>query len=335
VPYALGELGHWGADIDGNDIQRAYGQLGVRASIPFWAVDPTIRDPLFNLNGLAHKVVFEAEAFYADANQDVIEFPLYDELDDDSIEEFRRRLFFSPFGGTPPFGGNPKFDPRFWALRSGIQGWVTSPTSEIADDLTAVRVGMRHRLQTKRGAPGDERIIDWLTFDSNATWFPDATRDNFGEEIGLVDYDLRWHVGDRFTVLSDGAADFFSDGLKTVSIGGLLNRPEVGNAYLGIRTIEGPFEANVITATVNYRMSPKWIGSASASVDLGGSGNLGQSFFLSRLGESLIATIGTNYDESKGNFGVSFLVEPRFLPSLSVTRRTGLEIAPAGAYGLE
>ena len=83
VPYALGEFGHWGADLNGNDIQRLWGQVGVRASIPFWAVDPTVRDPLFNLNGLAHKVVFDAEASYADANQNFTEFPLYDELDDD------------------------------------------------------------------------------------------------------------------------------------------------------------------------------------------------------------------------------------------------------------
>ena len=89
------------------------------------------------------------------------QFPLYDELDDDSIEEFRRRLFFAPFGGglagvyyipgAPSFI-DPKFDPRFYALRSGLQGWVTSPSTEIADDLAAVRMGMRHRLQTKRGA---------------------------------------------------------------------------------------------------------------------------------------------------------------------------------------
>ena len=154
VPYALGELGHWGQDLEGDDIQRAWGQLGVRASIPFWAADPTIRDPLFNLNGLAHKVVFDAEFTYADATQDVNELPLYDALDDDSIVEFRRRMFFPEFGGDSTF--NPKFDPRFYALRSGLQGWVTSPSAEIADDLATLRAGMRHRLQTKRGrAPGD------------------------------------------------------------------------------------------------------------------------------------------------------------------------------------
>jgi hypothetical protein len=343
VPYGLGELAHWGEALDGDDIQRAFFQTGVRASIPFWAVDHNVRDALFNLNGLAHKVVFDAEVAYAEANRNITDLPLYDELDDDSIEEFRRRLFFAPFaGGLAPYYLNgvptvidPKFDPRFYALRSGIQSWVTSPTTEIADDLTTVRVGMRHRLQTKRGPIGQQHIVDWLTFDSNATWFPRASRDNFGQDIGLVDYDVRWHLGDRFTILSDGAADFFGDALQTVSVGVLLNRPTRGNAYVGMRTIDGPFEAHVLTTTLNYRMSPKWVGSASTSIDFGNAGNIGQSFAFTRIGESLNVTLGAHVDESKDNVGVSAHVEPRFLPNLSVTRKTGIEIPPVGANYLE
>jgi hypothetical protein len=49
--------------------------------------------------------------------------------------------------------------------------------------------------------------------------------------------------------------------------------------------------------------------------------------------ESLIATIGGHIDESKDNVGVSFLLEPRFLPNLSVTRRTGIEITPVEGKG--
>jgi hypothetical protein len=348
VPYALGELGHWGDDINGNDIDRAFFQAGLRASIPFWAVDPNVHDALFNLNGLAHKVVFDAEASYADANRNLTQFPLYDELDDDSIEEFRRRLFFPPFGGglEPTFykfGGlppslsaiDPKFDPRFVALRSGIQDSVSSTTSEIADDLAAVRLGMQNRLQTKRGAPGEEHIVDWLTFNTNITYFPDANRDNFGTDFGLADYDLRWHLGDRFTILSDGEADFFGSGLRTASAGIQLTRPQQGNAYLGFRAIDGPFTADVITAAVNYRLGPKWIASGTSSIDLGPAGNLGQTVAISRIGESLIATVGGHVDASKGDVGFSFLLEPRFLPSTNTSRRTAIEIPPVGVNGLE
>lgn len=355
VPFALGELAHWGEDIEGDNLQRAYVHTGLWASIPFWMVDPSIREPLFNLNGLAHKVVFEMEASYADATRDLTQLPLYDELEDDVHEEMRRRLFFPPFGSGllptyyllgPPPTIDLKFDPRFYALRSGLQGWVSSPSAEIADDLAAVRFGMRHRLQTKRGgAPGastvlgtgtaQQRIIDWLTLDANATWFPDANRDNAGAEFGLIDYDFRWHLGDRFSILSDGYADTFGDGLRTAAIGMLLNRPARGNFYLGFRSLGGVIEANVVNLAVNYRMSPKWIGSAGASFDVSGSANNTQSISFARIGESLIATVGGHHNESQDNFGISFLVEPRFLPNLSVTRRTGIEIPPVGAYGLE
>ncbi|MCI0334523.1 MAG: hypothetical protein L0228_15000 [Planctomycetes bacterium] len=344
VPFVLGDLYHAGDDINGNNIDRAYVHTGIRASIPFWYVDPAIRDALFNLNGLAHKVVFDAEASYTDASRDLNQFPLYDEIDDVAFLEMRRRLFFAPFGGelagTYYIPGAPsfisaKFDPRFYALRSGLHGWVTSPSSEIADDFAAVRTGMRHRLQTKRGPLGEERIIDWVTFDSNATFFPNDNRDNFGAVVGMLDYDLRWHLGDRFSVLSDGAAETFGDGLRTASLGILLNRPMRGNAYLGVRTFGGIIDSNVINTTVNYRMSPKWIGSAGASFEIGGSGNNSQTIAFTRIGEALVATLGANYDQSKDNIGVSFLIEPRFLPTLNATRKTGIEIPPAGAFGLE
>jgi len=332
VPFALGELAHWGEALDGNDLQRAYVNTGVRASVPFWAVFPDFHDPLFNLHGLAHKVVFDAEFSYADANENFGDLPLYDPLDDISITEFRRRLF-DPTGS--PTITDPKFSPVTYALRSGLQSWVTSPTTEVADDLMTIRGGMRHRWQTKRGAPGRQHIVDWLTVDSNLTWFPDQNRDNFGSEFGLFDYDVRWHLGDRFTIVSDGAADFFGHGLRMVSGGVLLNRPSRGNAYLGVRSISGPIDSNALLASYNYRLSPKWISSAGIAIDFSDAGNIGQTFTMTRIGESLLVSMGFNIDESKNNVGVKFMVEPRFLPKLGLTSRTGIEVPPAGAFGLE
>jgi hypothetical protein len=190
-------------------------------------------------------------------------------------------------------------------------------------------------LQTKHGAPGEEHIVDWVTFDANATYFPNADRDNAGSNFGMYDYDLRWNIGDRTSILSDGYLDTFTDGLATASIGVLINRPRTGNFYIGFRVADGPFVSDVLTATVNYRMSEKWIGSATSAVDFGPVGNIGQSVAFTRIGESLLTTIGANVDESKGTVGFNFLVEPRFLPKLQTTKKTGIEIAPAGAYGLE
>ena len=253
-------------------------------------------------------------------------------LDDTSITDYRRRLL-SP--NTLPTVVGPKFDPRNWAFRSGTQGWVTSPTTEIADDLMALRMGMRHRWQTKRGMPGRRHIVDWLTIDTNLTWFPKSDRDNFSQDFGLFNYDARWHLGDRFTIVSDGAADFFSDGLKTVSGGILTNRPARGNAYLGVRSITGPITSNAVLANLNYRMSPKWLATARASLDLSDTGNIGQNYSITRIGESLLVTVGVYGNTGQDVVGVNFLVEPRFLPNLQLTRKTGIEVPPAGALGLE
>jgi hypothetical protein len=300
---------------------------------------------VFNLNGLAHKVVFDMDASYSESNRDMTDFPLYDEIDDDVFDDIRRRLFFQPFGGllagtyfdpsTTPTTIDPKFDPRFYLLRSNTQGWVTSPSKEIADDLSVVRFGMRHRLQTKRGLGERQHIVDWMTLDSNISWFPQDGRDNFGSDFGLFDYDYSWHLGDRFTLVSDGAADMFGDGLRTVSGGMILNRPSRGNIYMGYRTMRGPFTADVLTATVNYRMNTKWVGSASAMYDFSEAGNIGQSLTFSRIGESLIVSIGGSYDESKDNVSFNFMIEPRFLPKLMLQRETGIIIPPVGVGGPE
>ncbi|MFV2065718.1 MAG: organic solvent tolerance protein OstA, partial [Pirellulales bacterium] len=210
-----------------------------------------------------------------------------------------------------------------------------SPSTEIVDDLSAVRMGMRHRWQTKRGRPGARRTIDWVTFDTRGVWFPNADRDNFGENVGLVDYDLRWHAGDRVTLVSDGAFDFFTDGLKTVSVGGFLTRPPRGSLYLGLRSYSGPISSNVLNSSFGYWMSPKWVSTFGASIDLGSNGTTGGSIGLTRIGESLLVTLGFNIDTSKNTIGVNFLIEPRFLPKTRLSRTPGLEIPAAGAFGLE
>ncbi|MFM9115390.1 MAG: hypothetical protein ACKOU6_04420, partial [Planctomycetota bacterium] len=57
VPYVLGEAAYWGEDITGEPLTRLYGQAGVRMNLPLWRADPNIQSELFNLNGLAHKII--------------------------------------------------------------------------------------------------------------------------------------------------------------------------------------------------------------------------------------------------------------------------------------
>ena len=335
VPYVLGQLGHWGEDLNGERIDRAYGQAGIRATLPMWRVNPNAESSLWNVHGLAHKITYDVEFSVAESNQDVQLFPLYDPIDDDSIENFRRRMEFLTFGSP----GNPelpwRFDPRSYAIRAGLADWVTSPSAEIVDDMIAMRMYMNHRWQTKRGQPGSRRIVDWMTFDAGGVWFPKPNRDDFGESIGLVSYDYAWHMGDRFTLVSNGIFDFLEEGQNIVTVGGFLNRPPRGNLYLGFRLLEGPVDSKIVSVSYNYWMSPKWVSSFGTSFDLTKAGNIGQRFNITRVGESLLVGLGFNVDASKNNVGVLLTVEPRFLPGGKLGQVGGVQIPVAGSRGLE
>jgi hypothetical protein len=215
-----------------------------------------------------------------------------------------------------------------------MQRWVTSPTPEIANDLTMLRTGIRQRWQTKRGSPGSERIIDWIVFDVEGSFFPEADRDNFGETAGLLNYDFRWHVGDRLTLLSDGFADLFADGLRTFSVGGMIGRPLRGSLYLGYRSIHGPITSDRIMAAVNYRMSEKWILNAGGAYDLTEDWNLGQSVSITRVGESMLIRLGVQVDRSRDNVGIGLAIEPRFMGG-KLSKVGGVPTPPVGAFGLE
>ena len=271
-----------------------------------WSVDPTVCSDLFNVHGIAHKINFEAEFAYAQSNVNMENLPLYDPLDDDSVEAFRRRYLTTTFGipslSPTPFGtpwpGTAKFDERLYALRTGLQDWVTSPSTEIAGDLETLRLSVDQRWQTKRGPADDRHIIDWMSLDTDVTIFPDPGRDDFGQTVGLLDYNYTWHVGDRLTVVSDGIFDFFSQGQKIATVGAFLTRPPRGSLYMGFRVLEGPIDSKLLTFSYSYWMSPKWLSSFGTTIDLANQGNLGENFTITRVGESFLISAGFNVDPS-------------------------------------
>jgi hypothetical protein len=331
VPFVSGDATFWGETVGEQQVTRLTGQTGVRTSLPMWSAYPGIVSPLLNINGLAHKVEWRGDLLFAESDKEFADLPLYDQLDDDAQEHFRRRFFFNTFGTVQP----PEFDERRYALRHGLQGSITSPSTEIADDLFVGRLGLHQRWQTKRGLMGRERITDLVKFDVDLLLFPREDRDNFGESIGPALYDFRYHIGDRLSFLSDGYFDFFTDGLRSVSGGLLWSRPALGDVYLGILSLEGPISSTTLRGTVNYRLDDKWIVNANAAVDLGETGNIGQQFNLIRVGESMLVRVGLAVDAGRDNVSFQFGIEPRIWPKKKYGRLGGVPIPPPGVESIE
>ncbi|MCU0709651.1 MAG: organic solvent tolerance protein OstA [Pirellula sp.] len=331
TPYVSGEAAYWGEDLNGESLTRLTGQAGLRSATPFWQVFPDVQNTLFNINGLAHKVTYTSETWYAGTDRDLDDLPLYDPIDDNSQEHFRRRLIINTFGGVLP----PQFESRDLAARQGLQRYVSAASSQIVADQMQSRIGLHQRLQTKRGAPGRERIADLVEFDVDGIFFYNPDRDNFGEAVGGINYDFRYHIGDRFAIVSDGYYDLFEQGLHATSIGSILSRPGRGELYLGYTTLSGPVSSQILNTTFNYRLNEKWAANGGTAIDFGPTGNTGQSFGITRIGESFLLRLGVAYDQGRDNVSFQFALEPRFFQTAGLGNVGGQVIPPAGLYGLE
>jgi hypothetical protein len=331
VPFISGEAARLGEDLNGEELTRLTGQAGIRSSLPMVRVMPDVQSSVLNLNGLAHKISFDSEFLYADTTRDLPLIPLYNPIDDNSQEHFRRRLIFNTFGGVLP----DEFESRNYAARQAMQRYMSATSSEIVTNQMQTRTGIHQRWQTKRGVPGRERIADVVEFDVDAIFFAKADRDNFGQNVGGINFDFRYHIGDRVTLLGDGYYDLFDDGLRATTLGAVLSRPGRGEVYFGATSLEGPISSMLLTTSINYRLNEKWLATGGTTVDLGDTGNIGQSLALTRVGESFLIRVGASVDTGRDNVAYTFNLEPRFFQSRGLGSVGGQLVPPAGLYGLE
>ena len=321
APYALGEAAYWQQDLAQNDRSRLYGSAGVRASLEFWRALPEVQSSILGLNGLAHKVVLDADYSYSRSSESLGDIPQYNAFDEDAQERFRERFLDLEFGGTLP----AQFDPRFYAVRAGAGQSVTAAYQELVDNQQVLRLGMRHRWQTKDGPVERQRIVDWMTLDLEASIFPNANRDNFGETLGLLTGRYTWQVGERTQFLANAVVDPFHNGQQIWNAGVLTQRGPRGSLYLGVRNVQaGAVDSQLLTSSFSYRMSEKWISTVGASYDLAEGQDRGQSMTITRVGEYMLFHLGTGYNRSRNNFSLNFMVEPRFGSKSTSTQMSSL-----------
>ncbi|MEZ6068559.1 MAG: hypothetical protein R3B90_23250 [Planctomycetaceae bacterium] len=309
TPYVLGEAAYWQQDLTGDELTRLYGSVGVRGSIQATKYMPNVYSEVFGLRGLAHKMIFDVDYSYSQSTEPLSKIAQYNEFDEDAQERFRSRFQTLTFGGALP----ATFDPRLYAVRAGSARSVTAPYHELVDDQHVVRLGWRHRLQTRVGPPQAPRIYDWMTLDLEASLFPDAVRDNFGETVGLISARYAWNVGPQTSFLASTTFDLFDPGQFIWDVGVLSRRTERGSIYVGLRGLDaGPIESALLVASASYQASEKWSFTLGTSYDIRERIDRGQSVSLTRLGEYMIFTAGIGIDRSRDNYSIAFSVEPRF-----------------------
>jgi hypothetical protein len=320
VPYATLDLTEYTNDLENQEVGRVYGGGGVLASIPFTRLYPDIKSCLLNLDGINHKIVASANYFYAGDNVPYTRLPQLDRLNDDATDFALRGIrplepFYNPANGLA-LEFSPKYDPQTYAIRRLVETRIDTLAS-----IEELQMDLRQRWQTKRGYPGLEHIVDWMTLDLNATYFPRADHDNFGTPFGFLQYDYLWNIGDRTSFVSTGWVDPFGGGARVFTVGLALNRPDRTSYFLGFREIE-PVGSEAVTGAITYIFSPKYAMTASTVYDFGTSQALSNSLVLTRMGTDLQVSLGITYNALQSSFGVIFELAP--IGSRPTARLAGL-----------
>jgi hypothetical protein len=312
VPYLVGDLTYYTEDLTDNNRGRLYGAGGVRGSMPLTRIYPDIHSELLNLDGINHKIVIAGNYYNAVSDTPFNHLPQLDMLDDEATDQARRDIhsqlpFINPAHGLF-LATSPLFDPQVYAIRRLVDSRI-----DTEDSIEVFQADIRQRWQTKRGYPGMEHIMDWMTLDLAASIFPHSKRDNFGDTFGILQYDWVWNVGDRTALVSNGWMDPITDGGRFFTVGAFFNRPDKTSFYVGYRQID-PVQSQAVTGAVTYVFSPKYAVTGSTTYDFGFGKSLSNSLVFTRMGTDLQISFGVTYNAIVNTFGVTFEILPNVVP---------------------
>jgi hypothetical protein len=269
-----------------------------------------VQSELFNVNGINHKIVISANYYLAHSDTPFTQLPELDRWNDDATDQSLRDItpvqpLINPAHGTA-LATSPLYNWQVYAIRR-FQDQLFNRTDTL-DSIQDLEVDVRQRWQTKRGYPGMQHIVDWMTLDLSATYFPQPSQ-NFGSTFAFLTYDWVWNVGDRTALVSSGWVDPIDQGARVYTVGAFLNRPDRTNFYLGYRQLD-PVGSRLLTGAASYVFSPKYAMTVSSSYDLAFNSGLSNALVFTRMGSDLQVSLGITYNAILNNFGVLFEILP-------------------------
>lgn len=319
APYGRIDLTHYTKTLTGEDDSRFLGGGGLRASMPLSRLYPEARSELLNVNGIFHKIVVSGNYYAAHSTTTYLTLPQLDRLNDDAVDQSLRDItprqtnfVLGPAGAA--LQSSPIFNPQEYAIRRLIDHRV-----DTLESIQVLQADIRQRWQTKRGYPGLEHTIDWLTLDVSASFFPNPIADNYGKQWAFLEYQSYWYVGDQTGLSATGWFDPFENGASYWTLGGWFNRDDRTNIYLGYRQID-PIGSKAVIGSLTYAFSPKYAITASTTYDFGIQEALSNSLMITRMGTDMQISFGVTYNALINNFGIQFELVPILVPNSNFGR---------------
>lgn len=199
-------------------------------------------------------------------------------------------------------------------------------------------IGVRQLWQTKRGAPENRHIADWLRlnlavslFDDDFTHLPADGRYYFSRpEYSLarnaVNGDAAWYISDSTILLGDFNYDIDSGDIGKANIGLTVLRDPRLKYYVGARYVNA-LDSTVGTLGASYQINRKYTISAfeQYDFDFDGGENVSTSVTLTRKFPRLYVAFTFGYDKTYDDVTLMVSVWPEGIPEVRLgTSRVGL-----------
>ncbi len=203
--------------------------------------------------------------------------------------------------------------------------------------ISAARLALGQRWQTKRGGPGRERSVDFLTVnvglnlfanEPNEPFAPRATNQGlYGQtarafrglyfetepEASLarsgVDADAVWRVSDTTAVIADGAYNLEEGTLATAAVGVAAQRGDRVSYYVGGRYI-GEINTSLARLALSYKLTEKYSVILNQSFDLDQGNSRSTSLAVVRRFDRFLVNVSLYFDRIDQQGGIRVGIVP-------------------------
>jgi hypothetical protein len=235
------------------------------------------------------------------------------------------------------------------------------PGVEDIDDFGGGMLGVRQRLQTRRGGPGKWRTVDWIVFDVEAGFFSDKetsvwvptevydrrgsvynsynpaikTNQSHGDYImsrpeesissNFVATNFQYRLSDSTVLVHDSVIDVNRGNLGTSNLSIAVERSPRMSYFAGWRYIHDT-DNNLLAGGFNYKLSEKHTIGAREVYDIDLGRNYQTEFVYIRKWPRWYTAIALDVDKALDDVGVNFSIWPEGTPKLGLgsKRYTGL-----------
>ena len=220
-----------------------------------------------------------------------------------------------------------------WPMDPGVEPNISN--------LSGFSVGLTQRLQTRRGRPGQRRIVDWMRFKVEAGAF--SNRNNSIPADGrvfshspeysigrnFVNAEYEWNISDNTQFDASGNYDVATGKLGHLGMGLNVQRTPRFKYYLGLYTLPA-VDSSVGTVGFTYQMTEKYSVSVLEQYDFDFEGGKGvrTSLRLTRKFPRWYAGLAFVFDQTRDDVGLYLTLWPEGVPEFRMG--TG-RLSPLGA----